>query len=86
MKNVAGFNRGFRFSGQKHICVALKEKAPREIQTLKTQQLKENVYEKSKDNIHIGSAGACLLCCFVDSAGSTAANAHPDTDCHPTTR
>ena len=30
MKNVAGFNRGFRFSGQKHICVALKEKAPRE--------------------------------------------------------
>ena len=30
MKNMAGFNRGFRFSGQKHICVALKEKAPRE--------------------------------------------------------
>src|SRR5437762_1725931 len=84
-KNLAGFNRHFRFTRQ-NTFVRLSKTTAVQIQTLKTQQLKENVYEKSKDNVHIGSAGACLLCCFVDSAGSTAANAHPDSDCHPTTR
>src|SRR6266480_5826853 len=84
-KTWAGFNRHFRFTRQ-NTFVRLSKTTAVQIQTLKTQQLKENVYEKSKDNVHIGSAGACLLCCFVDSAGSTAANAHPDTDCHPTTR
>jgi hypothetical protein len=39
MKNLAGFNRDFRFTQQKHICAAAKDKAPRKIQTLKTKQL-----------------------------------------------
>jgi hypothetical protein len=29
MKNLAGFDRDFRFTGQKHICAALKDKASR---------------------------------------------------------
>jgi len=34
-KNLAGFNSDFRFSGQKHICAALKDKSAAQIQTLK---------------------------------------------------
>jgi len=40
MKKLAGFNLDFRFTRQKHICAAAKDKEPRRIQTLKTQQLK----------------------------------------------
>jgi len=84
-KNLAGFNRHFRFTRQ-NTFVRLSKTTAVQIQTLKTQQLKEDVYEKSKDCVHIGSARTCLLCRSIGSAGSSAANAHPDTDCHPATR
>jgi hypothetical protein len=31
MKNLAGFNRDFRFTGQKHICAALKDEGGADI-------------------------------------------------------
>jgi hypothetical protein len=41
MKNLAGFDRSFRFTRQKHICAADKDKSAAQIQTLKTQQLRK---------------------------------------------
>jgi len=39
-KNLAGFNRDFRFTGQKHFCAAAKKALPRMSQ-LKNQNQKE---------------------------------------------
>jgi len=86
LKNLAGFDRGFRFTYQKHICAALKDERRADSKTENPTIKKENVYEKSKDYVHIGSARACLLCRIADGIGKAAANAHPNTDCHAATR
>jgi hypothetical protein len=41
MKNLAGFNRDFRFTGQKHICAAAKKEARLKCKHIKNQTKKE---------------------------------------------
>jgi len=85
MKNLAGLNRDFRFTPtETHLC-GRQRRAPHRLNT-ETQQLRKNVYEKSKDNVHIGSAWGCLLCRIADRTGKAGADAHPNTDCHAATR
>jgi hypothetical protein len=86
MKNMAGFDRDFRFTGQKHICAAPKDKKRRADSDTENPRIKGNIHEKSQDYAHIGSACACLLSSIADRAGKTGADAHPNTDCPAATR
>ena len=58
---MAGFNHHFRFTRQKHICPALKDERRTDLNTENPIIKKENVYEKSQNHVHLGSAHACLL-------------------------
>jgi len=80
MKNLAGFNRDFRFTGQKHICPALKDGRRANSNTENPTIRRKNVYEKSKDYAHIGSAPNSLLCPVAGGYGKT--NTHTHTDSH----
>src|SRR4030095_1078891 len=46
MKNLAGFNRDFRFTPQKHICAAAKRRRGSNVTTQKSKKiLKKDIYE-----------------------------------------
>jgi len=58
---LAGFNRDFRFTGQKHI-VRLSKTSAAQIQTLKTQKLKEKYLLKKQTNPDIKAQALAIFC------------------------
>jgi hypothetical protein len=86
-ENLAGFDRGFRFTYQKHICAALKDERRADSNT-ENPTIKRKTFMKNQ-KIMLTSVLLALACFAVSrttATGKAGADAHPNTTATPRTR